>query len=277
LLTQTVIFLALGFSFWLAVFPFFTWVPLLCQEAPHYETGFILSLLPSVVFLLMLNFLDNYSWLREYPLLTTALRICGVLMVATAGVWAAFQKELPRLFGYAVILENGYAILSIGLQSTIGLEIFTTSLLPRGLSLALWALTLALFQAKNIPLTIEGVRGSLRRYPIISGALVLAYFSLAGLPMLGGFPMKIALLQNLARVSLPLTFWVFVGMMGFLLSGFRLLSALVSSDQQTWTIGEDLFQEIILVTGSAALFLIGIFPKFFLSAFLTILQSFKHL
>ena len=277
LLGQAVIFLGLGFAFWLAVFPFYTWVPLLSQETHAYETGFILGLFPSMVLLMMLNFLDNFAWLRAYPLLPVGLQLCGALMVVTGGIWAAFQKTLPRLFGYAVILESGFALLSISLQSQVGLEDFTASLFPRMLALALWALATSAFEEQGISPDFDGIRGQFRRYPLISSGLVLAYFSLAGLPLLGGFPTRLVLLENLAQKSMPVMLWVLLGNVGFLLSGLRMLAMLVSGNQEKWKVNEKWPQAALLVVGAVGLLFIGVFPRFFLSGLLTILQSFNHL
>jgi NADH-quinone oxidoreductase subunit N len=277
LLIQAVIFLGLGFAFWLAVFPFYTWVPLLSQESHAYETGFMMGLLPSVMLMLMLNFLDNYAWLRAYPLMPVGLQLCGALMVVTGGVWAAFQKSLPRLFGYAVIIESGFALLSISLQSQVGFEVFAASLVPRMLALALWALASSVFEEQGISPDFDRIKGQFRRYPLISSGLVLAYFSLAGLPLLGGFPTRLVLLENLAQVSMPVMLWVLLGNAGFLLSGLRMLATLVSGDQEKWNVNEKWPQAALIVIGAVGLLFIGVFPNFFLSGLLAILQSFTHL
>jgi len=277
LLLQAVAFLGLGFAFWLAVFPFYTWVPLLSQESHAYETGFILGLLPSVMLLLMLNFLDNFAWLRAYPLLPVGLQLCGALMVVTGGFWAAFQKSLPRLFGYAVIMESGFALLSISLQSQAGLEVFVASLFPRMLALALWSLAASAFEEQGISLDFDGLQGQFRRYPLITSGLVLAYFSLAGLPLLGGFPTRLVLLESLAQNSLVIMLWVLLGNVGFLLSGLRMLATLVSGTQESWKVNEHWPLATLIVIGAAGLLFIGVFPRFFLSGLLTILQSFSHL
>jgi NADH-quinone oxidoreductase subunit N len=277
LLLQAVTFMGLGFAFWLAVFPFYTWVPLLSQESHAYETGFILGLLPSVVLLLMLNFLDNFAWLRAYPLMPVGLQLCGVLMVVTGGLWAAFQKSLPRLFGYAVIMESGFALLSVSLQSQVGLEAFATSLLPRMLALALWALASCVLGEEGISLDFDGIRGQFRRYPLICSGLVLAYFSLAGIPLLGGFPSRLVLLDNLAQKSMPVMLWVLLGNVGFLLSGLRMLAMLVSGSQENWSVTEKWPQATLIIIGAVGLLFTGVFPRFFLSGLLTILQSFNHL
>ena len=113
LLLEATLLLGLGLAFWLAIFPFYTWIPLLAVESHPYVVGFLLSLLPTVVFSLLLNFLDSYAFLRNSTLLFQGLQLAGTIMVATAGIWAAFQRDLSRLFGYAVILETGFSLLAL--------------------------------------------------------------------------------------------------------------------------------------------------------------------
>jgi NADH-quinone oxidoreductase subunit N len=203
-------------------------------------------------------------------------------MVVTGGIWAAFQKTLPRLFGYAVIMESGFALLSISLQSQVGFEVFAASLFPRMLALALWALATSVFEKQGILPDFDGIKGQFRRFPLISSGLVLAYFSLAGLPLLGGFPTRLVLLENLAQKSLPIMLWVLLGNVGFLLSGLRMLAMLVTpsagySNQEIWKANEKWPQAALIVVGAAGLLFIGVFPRFFLSGLLNILQSFSHL
>ncbi len=124
------IMLGLGFAFLLAIFPFNTWLPLLAGQAEPYVTGFVLVMLPMTVLLFALNFLDLYGWLRETPEVYAALRLVGVLMVATGGVWAAFQRHLGRMLGYAIIVETGMALLAVGLKDQGGLQLFSAQFLP---------------------------------------------------------------------------------------------------------------------------------------------------
>ena len=86
LLIQAAVFFGLGFAFWMAAFPFNTWVPLLMQEAHPYASGFVLSLLPGVVLFLALGFLDSYSWLRNNATFPLIFQLVGTLMIVTCFV-----------------------------------------------------------------------------------------------------------------------------------------------------------------------------------------------
>lgn len=269
--------LGLGLALWLAVFPFYTWVPLLVRESHPYVAGFILSLLPTFTLLLVLNFLDGFSWLRNTLELSQVLRLVGTFMVVIGGLWAAFERDLARLLGYGVILENGFAILALSLQNQVGYEAFAFAFFPRMMALALGALTLSIFKQNGIGSRFEDVKGLVRRFPINSYALVFALFALGGLPVLAMFPARQAILENLAKQSLGNTLWVLAGSVGFLISGFRVLAVFSNSEPGGWAITENWFQLLLLGGGILLLVAIGLFPSFFSPTLLDLLKTFPHL
>lgn len=276
LLIQAVVLLGLGFALWLAVFPFYTWVPLLAGEAHPYVAGFVLSLLPTVVILLMLDFLNAFTWLRVYPLVPEVLQLVGSLMVITGGLWSAFQRDLSRLFGYAVIMESGFSLLAISLGNQAGLQVLTASFLPRLLALGLWALSLSII-GKQGSVDFDSLAGLLHRMPFTAVGFLLAYFSLGGLPLLAGFPMREILLEGVAQHNITVAFWTSIGNLGFLACGFRILAVLVKSNEKTWKIQEKWTQIVLLIGGGMALFLVGIYPRIILSGALNLLRAFAHL
>lgn len=276
LLQEAVFLLGLGFAFWLAVFPFYTWVPLLVEETNPYVAGFVLSLLPTVALLLILDFLNAFAWLRNYPLVYQALRGAGGIMVVTAGVWAGFQKDLNRLLGYAVILEIGFGMLALSFAGRSGLEMLVLSFVPRMLALAIWSLALAIIGEGN-PVDIIAERGALRRMPVASAALVLACLSLSGLPILASFPIRFLLVESLHKLSPTLAGWVLVGILGFLIGGIRTLSVLADNDREPWQIRESWPQALLLVAGALGLIVIGLLPNPLLNGLLGILEAFENL
>lgn len=277
LLTQAAVFFGLGFALWMAVFPFNTWVPLLMEEVHPFASGFVLSLLPGVALFLALGFLDSYSWLRSNATFPLIFQLVGTLMIVTGGVFALVQKDLKRTFGYTVIFENGFAIVALGIQSAVGLQAFATALLPRFFALILFSFALSIFDRAGIPTTVEGARGSLRRLPFASGAILIAYFSLGGLPLLAEFPIRQALIEAVSTQSMPLTIWILIGSLSFWGGGFRLLAGMASSQQVKWEIHEKWFPAVLLSVGMASIILIGLLPGFFLPGLLDLLQAYAHL
>lgn len=276
-LVQAVMLLGLGFAFWLAVFPLHSWVPMLLSAVPIYEGGFVMGLLPMAVILLMLSFMDNFTWLRTYPLLTDALRLSGILMIVSSGIWAAFEKNAARLLGYAVIFESGFIILSISLGGREGLGVFAIALLPRILGLALWALALAVLGNQGVGFDFESLEGQMRNFPFATSGLILAYFSIAGLPSLAGFPMRIALFESAAQQSLATAIWIIGGSLGFLVAGFRLLWVLLAGQSAGWKMLEKWPQVFLLLGGEIGLLVMGLFPRLILPGMLVIMETFKKL
>lgn len=275
LLLQAVFFLGLGFAFWLAIFPFYTWIPLLVSEVNPYLAGFVLNFFSTIVFLLSLEFLNTFAWLREFSLLYTALRLIGAIMVVIGGVWAAFEHHLARIYGYAVIMENGFSLLALSLHSQAGLEVFTTFFAGRLLSLAVWGLALAILAAQGWK-TLEDVEGLLHEKPVTTGAILAGCFSVAGLPLLAIFPMRLFLLENLVREAPVTTFWVFVGGTGLFVAGLRLLSSVSHSDQD-FQFNEEMFPAAMMALGVLAMILMGIFPGWLTRYLVGLLEAFGRL
>ena len=275
LLVQSVVLMGFGFAFWLAVFPLYTWIPLLAEEVSPFMAGFVLSLLPTVILFLMLHFFNGFPWLWQYPVLRTALRLMGVLMAATGGAWAIFERNLNRLMGYAVIIENGYALLALSLGDVNGLSLFAMMFLPRLVALLLWSGALTIL-AGGSSLTFAETGDLLRRKPFASVSLLVACFSMGGLPLLAGLPARLALLESISVESFSIVLWAALGSVGLLFGGGRILSYMVLGEGE-WQIEEGWMQRILLSVGAALLLLIGVFPGWFLPLMSPLLAAFERL
>ena len=214
--------LAIGFALLLGVFPFHTWIPMLAEESHPYPTAFIFLLLPTAVLLLGLGFLDSYVWMKENPDTVLLLQLVGVVMVLSAGIWAAVESNLSRMMGFAIILDIGFSLLAISLA--IGNDpvtfrmIFFAGLLPRGLCLGLLALAMSSVISMTRSFDIEDFRGLVKIYPVISTSIVTALLCLAGLPLLAGFPFKLGIIEQVSSQMPGISIWVILGSFGLILS-----------------------------------------------------------
>lgn len=259
---QATAMLAMGFAFLLAIFPLYTWIPMLIEEAPPYLVGFLLWLLPQTTALFAMGFLDRYPFLRLSTDLMNLLRATGLLMVVSAGLWAAFQRHLGRLMGYAAIAETGFLLIALGLGTASGIQLVFLQIIPRGLGLAVWAMSLSIIHSQVDPPRFANVQGVARVVPFATAGMVLANLSVAGFPLLAGFPVRIALLESLARQSLGLTIWLSIGLLGLMTGAIRALGVAVLSGAATgWQSRETRSQVTLVALGILALIVLGFFPQ----------------
>lgn len=259
----SIVFLGLGFAFWLAVFPFYTWIPLLAEQTFPYSSGFIFFILPTVSLLLGQDFLFRFGWIRNTAGIFQVIGQIGLLMIVTAGAWAAFEKELTRVFGYAMIVEAGFSLLATSLASSMGQQMFASMFLPRTIAAGLWAISLSVIRGSVSSLRFEDVKGILQKMPYASAGLAIASLTLAGLPLLGMFPICLALMEELARVSILNALLALAGMVGMLFTAFRVLAVLASGWSRQQAVHETRLQIALITIGIVGLVLVGLLPQEF--------------
>jgi formate hydrogenlyase subunit 3/multisubunit Na+/H+ antiporter MnhD subunit len=268
-LQRSLLLFGAGFTILFAIFPLHTWVTLLSEEShPFVVTLIIASFLGGYAFLLA-SVMSSLSWLFENGIVYEILRLAGVLMTLVGGLTAIFHKNLGRLFGSAVIIEVGYSLLTLASQD---LQLFYSLLLPRIFALSVWALGLSVIRIHYPDLSSISIRGIARVFRFSSAAIILSPLSLAGVPLLAGFPLLSSVWSQTAAISPSLVLLSFSGSLGLLLGALRSFSHLVTEPENLEVQGEeDLLQRIFLTTGLVVLFLMGIFPHFINLVFIRIL------
>jgi NADH-quinone oxidoreductase subunit N len=262
LTAQSAAMLGLGFAFLLAIFPLYSWIPLLIEENSPYIVGFLLWILPTITFIFGAGFLDRYSWLRASAQLILALRYVGLLMVVTGGAFAAFQRHLGRIMAYGSIAETGFAILALSLDFRLGIPILFLLIPARALGLAVWSLALTIIKENVTTMRFGQARGVLRVTPLAGAGMIVATLSTGAFPLLAGFPSRLALWEGLSRASLSAALWMAIGILGLLVSAFRSLAVISMADEYTgWTLRETPTQMIMLGLGIIGLFILGLFPQ----------------
>src|SRR5690606_26583134 len=199
-----VVFIVAGLAFKLAAAPFHMWTPDVYQGSPTSVT-LILGAAPKLAaFAITLRLLVEglhgiaVDW---QPMLL----ILAVLSLAIGNIAAIAQTNFKRMLAYSTISHMGFVFL--GLLSGVvqdqvlagqayGSALFyviiyvLTTLVTFGLILLL---SRKGFECEHI----SDLKGLNRRNPLLAGMLMLAMFSLAGIPPLAGFYAKLAVLQAL--------------------------------------------------------------------------------
>ena len=262
LTAQSAAMLGMGFAFLLAIFPLYSWIPLLIEEKSPYIVGFLLWILPTMTIIFGAGFLDRYSWLRSSPQLILALRYVGLLMVVTGGAFAAFQRHLGRIMAYGSIAETGFSLLALSLDLRLGVPILFLLIPARALGLAVWSLSLTIIKQNTETMRFGAARGILHVTPLAGAGMIVATLSTGAFPLLAGFPSRLALWEGLSRESIGAALWMAVGLVGLLTSAFRSLAVISMADEYTgWTLRETPAQMTMLGLGMIGLFLLGLFPQ----------------
>ncbi len=259
---QATVMLSLGFAFLLAVFPLHDWMPGLMSDGHPYLTGFLLWLIPSIIIVFSLSFLDGYSWLRGSQQVVVGLRTLGLVMLVTSGIWAALESHLGRMFGYAVIAENGLALLATSLAVANGTDPIFPFFLPRGIAMVLWALGLASVHRTYASMNFDQLGHVGRTHPWASAAIVLAALSTAGFPLLAGFPPRIDVWDGLADVSATAALWYLLGLGGLMIGALRQLTLAIGSTRDAADLPQEtLVERGMLGAGMIAIVALGLFPR----------------
>jgi NADH-quinone oxidoreductase subunit N len=278
LAAQSASVLGLGFAFLLAIFPLYSWMPMLMEETSPFIVGFLLWLLPTVTIIFGVGFLDRYSWLRSSAELKITLQYAGLLMVVTGGLWAAFQRHVGRIMAYGSAAETGFSLLALSLDFKVGIPILFLLVPVRALALAIWSLSLTVIKDHGGSLRFGAVRGMLRNFPFASAGLVLASLSTSAFPLLAGFPARLALWEELSRVSSSAGIWMGIGIVGLLTSSVRSLAVLSMADEYAgWELRENWLQVGMLGLGMIGLFILGLFPQIVQALLSDLPAMFEHL
>jgi formate hydrogenlyase subunit 3/multisubunit Na+/H+ antiporter MnhD subunit len=278
LAAQSASMLGLGFAFLLAIFPLYTWIPMLAEEVSPYILSFILWILPTITIIFGAGFLDRYSWLRSSPQLVIALRLAGLVMLVTGGLFAAFQRNLARIMAYGAIAETGFSILALSLDLKLGIPILFLLIPARALGFAVWSLSVATIKEHIPTMRFSSAQGILRILPIAGTSLIVASLSTGAFPLLAGFPARLALWENLARVSTVSALWMGIGIIGLISSTLRSLAVISMAEEYAgWEMHETPTQRIMLGLGVIGLFILGIFPQTIQYFLATLPLMFEHL
>lgn len=195
LLVFGLVFMVIGVAFKLGAAPFHMWIPDVYEGSPTAVTVFIGSASKlaafGMAFRLLATGMGDFS--QHWQLM---LSVLAVLSLAIGNVVAIVQTNLKRLLAYSTISHMGYLLLGLVNAGPEGYSAAMFYAVSYALmSTAAFGVILALsrtgFECENI----DDFKGLNQRAPWMAFLMMLALFSLAGVPPLFGFFAKLLVLQ----------------------------------------------------------------------------------
>ncbi len=186
-------FITIGLALKAAVFPLHVWLPNAYTYAPNAVTVFLAACSTKVSLYLLLRFdffvfqgnLTGHDIQFAYFLMPLA-----VLAILIASGVALFEQNIKRLLAYSSIAQVGYILLGASFVTIAGLTASTVHFFNHALAKGALFLAVACLATQCTSLRLSDLGGIAKRMPWTAGALVVAGFSLIGIPGTAGFISK---------------------------------------------------------------------------------------
>jgi NADH-quinone oxidoreductase subunit N/multicomponent Na+:H+ antiporter subunit D len=274
LIFQALILLGLGFSFWLGVYPFNSWMPQVAGEKPPFSVGFVLILFNTATLILVIRYLDGFVWLRDDARIFQVLRYMGLLMILTSAVLFAMEKKIFRTTAYLISFETGMSLIAISLNQTTGWNSFIMMFLPRIIAIVLWVVLLSYIHQYQ---SQENEEESLTLHPVLSVGFSIAVFTIAGFPIFPGFITRLLVFMDLARVDITVLAWMGIAHLCFIGASVRFLIHLYSEYPFPPNPHMPRIEKIYFYVLSGLLLVMGLFPQMLLRSVSEMLQAFPNI
>ncbi|RLD01974.1 MAG: hypothetical protein DRI65_15260 [Chloroflexota bacterium] len=261
MLARSLLILALGFSFLLSIFPFISWISMVSERNHPFLSGYIFNTYFLGVFLFGTRFILEGGWIGQGLNIQLPFQLAGVIMLSYGGLMAIFSKHLGRLMGAVIIAEIGRSLLAISLFQA-GFPIYFGMVILQSISLGVWSISLTQLQQGIQDLDFQSADGAARLWPVITSGLLLGYFALAGVPLLGGFPIYWALGSGLSYYPLWINSIFVLSTLGLVYGGLRLLGVLTkNAGEESILILAAPFYRYLILGLNVLLVLIGFLPQ----------------
>jgi multicomponent Na+:H+ antiporter subunit D len=184
-----------------AMFPLFSWLPDSYPTAPIAITAVFAGLLTKIGVYAMIRFQTLMDMERLGPVILVLAAL--TMVVGVAGALA--QDDVKRILSFHIISQIGYMLMGLGLFSVAGVAgavLFLVHHLPVKTVLFLVG---GLIECDRGTSALDRVNGLLVRRPWVAVLFAIPAMSLAGLPPLSGFVVKLALVDaGVAKVAIPM-------------------------------------------------------------------------
>lgn len=254
--------IALGFK--VSAAPMHMWTPDVYDGSPTPFTAYMSTVVKAGVFVAFLRlFHASFGNISDHWMLIVSIITAATLLVGN--ITAVFQQSVKRMLAYSSIAQAGFmlfAILAVNATAWQGIIIYAVAY-----SVASIGVFAVLLKMKDY--TYDGFNGLAKKEPALAFFAAVFLFSLAGIPLTGGFMAKYFVL--LAAVQQGQVMWlvIFALLMAAISAYyyFKVIIAMYFKPGTPELVSEvSGYDKLMLGITCALVILIGILPQWFLNA-----------
>lgn len=259
LLVGSLLLILVGFLFKISAVPMHFWAPDTYQGSPTPVAGLLSTASKAAGFAVLIRVLIvAFPEIQvQWGAIVAAISVAAMTL---GNLTAIAQKDIKRLLAYSSIAHAGYALIGIAAVSASGISstmfyliaYLVTNLAAFGIVAAIWRI----IKSDKI----EDYAGLSRRSPWLALALMIALFSLAGMPPFAGFITKVLVFA--AAVEAGLIWLAVIGVLNAIFGLYYYLIVLkvvylYRSDKEDQKIPVTRPYAVALVILTAGIILIG--------------------
>ena len=183
---MAIVFLLSGLGFKLSLVPFHLWTADVYEGSPMPVTSYLSVVSKGAsLFTLMLVLYRVFG--QQPKIWTMALYVLAITTMIVGALFALRQKNMKRFLAFSSITQVGFMMLGFMNNGTMGMNTIIYFMLIYGLSnLAVFGVLLIVSNTTGKE-SMDDLNGFYSTNPRLSLIMLLALFSLAGIPPLSGF------------------------------------------------------------------------------------------
>lgn len=253
------VFILVSLLFKLSAAPFHIWVPDIYEGSPTSVTTFF-AVVPKIAILTLLTrftFIGFYDFLLVWQELFVITAIFSIFVGTFGGL---SQLKLKRLLAYSTISHVGYILIGFSVGSFEGIHASFIYILFYMVTVLISFITiLGIYQQKKFGRLnyLKDLNALTNANPILSICFAVAFFSIAGIPPLGGFFSKMLLF--VASIESDAYVLAIIGVITSVISCFyyiRIIKLLSFNTKYTWVSICRFGRECALILASLTILLI---------------------
>nr|WP_246228197.1 proton-conducting transporter membrane subunit [Wolbachia endosymbiont of Litomosoides brasiliensis] len=203
------LFIFVGLSTKMALFPLSRWLVNSCSEAPNFISIFFSGTVTKVMIYVFIRifytvFHQNF-FLLKLPL-SNVIIILALCAIVSGSIFAMTAKDIRRLFAHSSVSQIGYIILVLSLNSKTGLSAAILHIINHSIIKTSLFMVAGCISYKFDTTKIENLSGLKKSMPYTAFAFTLLSLALVGIPLTNGFISKWyiinVIIESHARISL---------------------------------------------------------------------------
>jgi NADH-quinone oxidoreductase subunit N len=258
-----ILFIMIAFAFKVSAAPMHMWTPDVYDGSPTPFTAYMSTVLKAAAFFAFLRlFQVSFNTLSAHWTLILAIITAATLLVGN--VTAVFQQSVKRMLAYSSIAQAGFmlfAVLAVNKFAWQGIIIYAAAY-----SVATIGIFSVLVKLKDF--TYDGFNGLAKKEPLLAFTASIFLFSLAGIPLTGGFMAKYYVLLAVVQQGQLMWLVIFALLMAAIsvFYYFRVIIAMYFKPgnpemSSPLTAGD----KVMLAITAVLVILIGVAPQLFLN------------